>query len=182
MSRPTINSTINPTMTKTRAILTTLVCLLTGGVLMGPAPGEIGGCGKSIPVADAEEHCINVNAWECRRLEARGQLTGTVQQCFDSVLGSCTGAQWPFTCSPFPTKMESDACVEQLSFVDNINLPLGQIAECNLCGGGTNNVPDASVPEAGAPEAGVPDAGIPDASLDATPDDAIVPDTNGDDQ
>ncbi len=100
----------------------------------GPAPGEVGGCGSDAVVADAEDFCRQRDAWECRRREYRGEIDD-VQSCVDAVEPSCEGFNWPFTCQPFPTNREVQACLDALALVSNATRELGEIPQCQLCGG-----------------------------------------------
>ncbi len=153
--------------------------------IVGPAPGEVGGCGETVSVADAESFCVERDAWQCRRREFRGEVTD-VDACFAAIPSACEGAQWPFDCTPFPTVRATQACIDQLAIVENVTTSIGDIAECNLCGAPTPPapLPDAGVmDDAGAGEdAGGDDAGGEDAGgEDAGGEDAGGEDAGGDD-
>ena len=108
--------------------------LLLALLLMGPAPGETGGCGGELPVADAADFCAERDGYVCRRAEARGEITN-VRECFDAIEERCDRASWPITCDPPPTRAETDACIDELRRVDNLNVDEADIAECRLCSG-----------------------------------------------
>lgn len=103
---------------------------------IGPAPGEVGGCGDSEIPADARDFCQQRDAWECRRAEARGEITD-VQACVDEIPAACSAFNWPFMCRPFPTNREAQACIDALALQSNVNTPLNEIGACQLCGGGS---------------------------------------------
>lgn len=127
-------------MAKNRIVL--MVGLLVLSV--GPAPGEVGGCGDADVIADAEDHCRLSRYWDCRRQEARMEIEN-VQACVDDVEAMCAGAAWPASCEPFPLRRQSQACIDQLALIENVfhdpngdgNYEIREIAECNLCGGGS---------------------------------------------
>lgn len=100
---------------------------------MGPAPGEVGGCGEANIAADAEDFCRHSGYWECERMRQRGDIDDA-QECVDDVFVSCEEAQWPFTCGPnYPTHAEAQACIDELMFADNLDVELADIPECSLC-------------------------------------------------
>ena len=103
---------------------------------VGPAPGEVGGCGSDSTVADAEDFCRQRDAWECRRLEYLGEIVD-VQGCVDVIPAECEGFNWPFTCQPFPTNRQVQACLDALALTSNVEKELSEIPECTLCGGGS---------------------------------------------
>lgn len=105
---------------------------------LGPAPGEVGGCGAEVEEADAEAFCLAQTAWDCRRQEARGEIGAEeVQGCVDQSVVDCEGTNWPFTCQPFPTDRQAQACIDQLSLASNVDRAIADIPECQLCGGGS---------------------------------------------
>jgi hypothetical protein len=90
-------------------------------------------------VADAEEFCRERDAWECARMNARGELPSLmyadVQACVDDVANQCAGFNWPPECSPSPKA--TDACIEELTKPENLNTPTEMIPACTvgvLCG------------------------------------------------
>ncbi len=117
-----------------------LALFVLGLLCLGPAPGEIGACGSDAVAADPVDHCTQVAAWECARLEAIGAFPYTppggaeqadVQACVDAI--ACLGTTWPATCFPAPTHVESQACIDELKRADNVNIARSDIPECNLC-------------------------------------------------
>lgn len=101
---------------------------------IGPAPGEVGGCGDGEIPADAQDFCQQRDAWECRRAEARGEITD-VQACVDVIPQQCSAFNWPFDCRPFPTNREAQSCIDALALTSNIDTDRNEIAACRLCGG-----------------------------------------------
>ncbi|MEM9067782.1 MAG: hypothetical protein AAGE52_04725 [Myxococcota bacterium] len=101
---------------------------------VGPAPGEVGGCNSDTTVADAEDFCRQQSAWICRRQEFRGEIAD-VQGCVDEIPAACAGSNWPFTCQPFPTNREAQACIDALALESNVETPVEDLSACNLCGG-----------------------------------------------
>ncbi|MEZ4323895.1 MAG: hypothetical protein R3B40_01690 [Polyangiales bacterium] len=100
-------------------------------LLMGPAPGEVGGCGQDPFIVEAETFCRDQSAWECRRAEARGEVSGDeLAACFDAIPNACEGATWPPTCLPRPTSLQTDACLAALAREDNVNTPVEELAAC----------------------------------------------------
>jgi hypothetical protein len=105
----------------------TLLALL----LVGPAPGEVGGCGQDPIISEAEDFCRDQGAWECRRAEARGELADDpLQACFDAIPNACVGAAWPPSCLPRPTRLQTDACLDALALEDNARVPLEELSAC----------------------------------------------------
>ena len=124
----------------TRSLRSWLLRLVAGGVLfaciVGPAPGNVGGCGASNPTADPREHCINQRFWECRRDLAGGRIDDArYMECLLPIAAACDAAQWPAGCEP--TNSQSDACIILLSRMDLVNLStpdlLTMYDDCNLC-------------------------------------------------
>ncbi len=107
-----------------------MLALLT--LCVGPAPGEVGGCGSEATVADARDFCQQRDAWECRRAEFRGEIDD-VQACVDLIPDACASANWLFSCEPFPTNRETQGCIDQLALVTNIDKESSEIPECQPC-------------------------------------------------
>jgi len=100
-------------------------------LLMGPAPGEVGGCGSDPLVAEAEDFCRDQEAWQCQRAEARGELEGdALAECFAAIPNFCEGAGWPPSCVPRPTNLQTDACLDSLSLEENVRVPIEELAAC----------------------------------------------------
>ncbi|MCB9591529.1 MAG: hypothetical protein H6719_02245 [Sandaracinaceae bacterium] len=124
----------------TRTLRSWLLRLAAGGILVacivGPAPGNVGGCGASNPIADAREHCINQRFWECRRDLAGGRINeAQYNDCLLPIASACDAASWPVGCEP--TNSQSDACIILLSRADRANIPtadlLTMFSDCNFC-------------------------------------------------
>ena len=120
-----------------------MLVLLT--LVVGPAPGEVGGCGQGDVVADATDHCRQTRYWDCRRQEARMEITADeVQGCVDAVEGMCAGRTWLASCAPFPLRSQSQACIDALALPGNVyfdpngdeSYDINEIPECQLCSGG----------------------------------------------
>ncbi|MBX3250129.1 MAG: hypothetical protein KF901_23325 [Myxococcales bacterium] len=111
-------------------------------LVVGPAPGEVGGCGSEQVVADPIDYCLQTGAWDCRRQEFRGEIDD-VEACVDELPEACRGAAWPAACAPFPTNREAQACLDALARVDNVYVDsnddgvftITDLPECRLCGG-----------------------------------------------
>jgi len=102
----------------------------------GPAPGNVGGCGASNPVAPANEHCINERFWKCRRDLAGGRLNESeYMDCLAPIGPACQGAMWPAGCEP--SNSQSAACITLLSRSDLVSTPTDVLLmnndDCNLC-------------------------------------------------
>jgi len=125
---------------KRRVTRNWLLRLVAGGVLyaclVGPAPGNVGGCGASNPIADPREHCINQRFWECRRDLAGGRIDeAAYMECLIPIQGSCNAASWPVGCEP--TQSQSNECIVLLSRQDLVSFAtpdlLTTFPDCNLC-------------------------------------------------
>ena len=122
----------------------TPVILIMAFFSLGPAPGEVGGCGESIGFADPVEHCINQGAVICQRQQARGEIDADgLATCQAAVLDDCPGTTWPGACAP--TDREATACIDSLRF--NVGRADSTPAEieanfpaCDLCGGATGGL------------------------------------------
>ncbi|MEM6960024.1 MAG: hypothetical protein AAF645_30370 [Myxococcota bacterium] len=110
-------------------------------LLVGPAPGNTGGCAASQEDdgADFLAFCLESRSFACLRAEARGEEVD-VQACVDAALESCEAIGfWPPSCEPPPRIRETDACIDELRRSDNLNLRLRgddglpEIDECRLC-------------------------------------------------
>lgn len=106
-----------------------------GALMMGPAPGESGGCSSdgSEEIADFFDFYQESRGYVCLRDRARGEAVD-IQECVNEVARTAeTIGGWPFDCQPFPTQREADGCVAELMRADNIELQLEDIPECTLC-------------------------------------------------
>jgi hypothetical protein len=128
---------MSPSRLAPRALL-----VLAGILSLGPAPGEVGGCGSGDVVADPVDFCIQSGSWDCRRQEFREEIDD-VQVCVDELLITCSGRAWRPECEPFPTNAEAQICLDALARVDNVRVDsdgdgvfeVSDLAECRLCGG-----------------------------------------------
>lgn len=117
----------------------TRVILFAGlaALMMGPAPGESGGCSSdgSEAISDFQDFYIASRGWVCRRDIERGEPLD-LQECVNEAARAApdvNGGDWPFECNPFPTRRETDACLAELMRADNLELQLEDIPECTLC-------------------------------------------------
>jgi hypothetical protein len=101
-------------------------------IVAAPPPGETGGCAAEAFIADAVVFCVEVESWECRRRERRGEITN-VQACVDETVETCNGSAWPASCLPPPTERYVGLCIDALSLVRNVDVSLTEIPECQLC-------------------------------------------------
>ena len=60
-----------------------------------------------------------------------------MQACVDEIPQACAAFNWPFTCRPFPTNREAQACIDALALESNVDTDRNEIAACQLCGGGS---------------------------------------------
>ena len=139
---------------KMRAFSTALVALPLALLAVGPAPGDIGGCGNHDQIADPIYHCERRVIIDCARRNA-------LDPSFD-VNGCIATEQMPcqrvnrWICEPPPTVRQSQACLDAFQDVDNIRTAYEAIPECiALC-------PSPSTPP--PPPMMMPDASVPDAS------------------
>ncbi|MBX3270060.1 MAG: hypothetical protein KF729_07345 [Sandaracinaceae bacterium] len=105
-------------------------------LLVGPAPGNVGGCGADLPIADAREHCINRRFWECRRdLEGSRITMDEFTACLGRISSMCDAARWPDGCEP--TRSSAAECEILLSRSDFVAIStpdlLMMYGDCNLC-------------------------------------------------
>lgn len=111
-------------------------------LIVGPAPGEVGGCGSGDVVADPQDYCVQSGSWDCRRQEFRGEIED-VQACVDELLIECAGRAWLPSCEPYPTNTEAQLCLDALARIDNVYVDadddgvyeVTDLPECRLCGG-----------------------------------------------
>lgn len=104
--------------------------------LVGPAPGEVGACGQAEGKLDFEQYCLDLSAYECARMEARGEFPGRyadLADCRQAAFGICDGGAWPTDCQPYPTKPEGQACIDQLARASNVRISITDIPECDVC-------------------------------------------------
>lgn len=101
-------------------------------LLTGPAPGEVGGCGADAFLSQPEDFCRDRAAWICRRQQARGEIRD-IDACFATIPNTCEGAAWPPSCVPLPTQRVTNACIDALSLVENLDVPPEDLSECNIC-------------------------------------------------
>ncbi|MEQ8459794.1 MAG: hypothetical protein RLO52_47040 [Sandaracinaceae bacterium] len=104
--------------------------------LTGPAPGDVGGCGVSVSIADPVLHCEEKSFWQCRREEFSMRATPEESAaCYDAIPGMCPGASWPADCEPTPA--QSQACIDLLQSGEYVDIPtpelLSSFNTCNLC-------------------------------------------------
>ncbi len=106
---------------------------------VAPAPGSVEGCGSDNAPADAVDFCLQTEAWNCRRAEARGEIPGEmhsdVQSCVDALPDSCAGRSWsPDRCPLPPTSFEAQACIDELAKAANVDVEMEAIPACmGLC-------------------------------------------------
>jgi hypothetical protein len=104
--------------------------------LMGPAPGNVGGCGSATPLASPRQFCTDRSFWECRRDQFAGRITDAQYgECLAEIEGACSAFVWPPGC--FPTPAQADGCLLLLQRTDlsNVSTPdlLASFPDCNLC-------------------------------------------------
>jgi hypothetical protein len=104
--------------------------------LAGPAPGDIGGCGSTNPVASPIQHCTDKEFWQCQRDHFVGRINpAEFDTCVGRIEAMCGAASWPAGCLPTPD--ESTACIELLRRSDLVHLTTEELLamndECNLC-------------------------------------------------
>jgi hypothetical protein len=117
-------------------VLRVLAASVMLAALMGPTPGNVGGCGAGSTVADPAQHCTDKQFWLCRRDQFAGRISdGEFVACRDAVAGMCGGATWPAGC--MPSRAQSEACINLLQRGDIAHLTnpeiLSMYADCNLC-------------------------------------------------
>jgi hypothetical protein len=83
---------------------------------------------------DAVLHCEAVQRIECDRRLARGEIGETEHAtCRENAPNRCEDAAWSETCDPLPTIGDSNECLNQLRAVENRDIPIANIPECELC-------------------------------------------------
>lgn len=102
----------------------------------GPAPGNVGGCGATVPVADPINHCIDERFWRCRRDLAGGRIDeAAFELCRMPIRGACESAAWPEACEP--NNDQTQACITLLSRVDLVAMTTEELLtafpDCDLC-------------------------------------------------
>ena len=136
----------------------TLGRALVGAILFltlgGPAPGAVGSCGGEVSVVDAKQFCATKRALECDRARARGETQATAPipctdnastpeneadptvcnwlYCRSLVTGACAAVDWPTDCTPPPTELVTNACLNALNDAGRLSTPSADIAECNI--------------------------------------------------
>lgn len=119
-----------------RWVLRVLAASVMLAGLMAPTPGNVGGCGAVTTVADAPDHCRQVQDWMCVRDHFVMRITdGEFVACRDAVPAMCGGASWPAGC--MPTRAQSEQCVMLLQRGDLAHFTNAELfamyADCNLC-------------------------------------------------
>lgn len=105
---------------------------------VGPAPGEVGGCGDVIEETDALQFCIDVMTYNCVRCQGRGVIADE-PACQSARTTICESAAWPIIPGSEPVEfcqpniIQTDACIDQLSVVANVTVPQSEIEQCNVC-------------------------------------------------
>ena len=104
--------------------------------LTGPAPGDVGGCGSGVAIADPVVHCEEKSFWQCRREEFSMRATPEESAaCYARIDMMCPGATWPDACEPTPG--QSQACIDLLQSGEYVDIPtrelLSSFNTCNLC-------------------------------------------------
>ena len=104
--------------------------------LTGPAPGDVGGCGSGVAIADPVVHCEEKSFWQCRREEFSMRATPEESAaCYARIDMMCPGATWPDACEPTPG--QSQVCIDLLQSGAYVDIPtpelLSSFNTCNLC-------------------------------------------------
>jgi hypothetical protein len=110
-------------------------CLLFG-MLAGPAPGNIGGCGSTNATVSAAEHCTEYRYWLCTRDRYAERIDDAeLQACLAPINTDCPGSMWPAGCAP--TQAQSEACIMLLRQPDLASMTndelLAAYDDCNIC-------------------------------------------------
>lgn len=114
--------------------------LLAGVVLFlalgAPTPGNVGGCGSTVSVADARLFCVDRDQWKCVRDEFAERISVEERDaCIAAVEPGCSAFAWPPGCAP--TDGQARACITLLSRRDLAPMTYEQLLatyqECNLC-------------------------------------------------
>ena len=97
--------------------------------LVGPTPGQVGGCTEDTIAADPVEFCAEKNTWICQRDFAAGR-TSMVERdtCLFNIQGMCAGAAWS-SCMP-PTESQAQVCIDALADPARLAETSDRIAEC----------------------------------------------------
>ena len=114
-----------------------VLLLLAAALALGPAPGEAGGCGSEVLTANPVQYCFDRYAYECERLDLRGDFPtagfDSYEACIQYALDQCPNRiSWPLACEPKPSTYEVDACLWELSLVENVDTPIEEIAACDV--------------------------------------------------
>lgn len=105
--------------------------------LGGPAPGNVGGCGSTVVVADPQMSCADLETSKCLRDRQAGRIDDEQRNlCLGNVQARCSGFTWPVGCAP--TEAQVDACEQVLLRADLLQETTEEIyenyAECrDLC-------------------------------------------------
>ena len=123
-----------------------LILLPVVPLMMAPSPGEVGGCGGTDGIANAQSYCEDVQELECYRQNARGEFSDSsgLGQCLAAVPRTCQAVSWP--CMTPPTVREARACTDALRQQANLGLSRDRIPECaSICADAS---PSPSMPPA----------------------------------
>lgn len=104
--------------------------------LAGPAPGNIGGCGSTVSVANPRDFCVERDYWRCVRDHYAGRINDAQRdECIGRVEDGCSAFTWPTGCAP--TQSAAQACVQLLQRSDLASMTYEQLldnySECKLC-------------------------------------------------
>lgn len=118
------------------------LCLLP--LLLGPTPGQVGGCQDEVGPVSAQDFCVDRERWTCARFRAlceapSGVCLADERACVDAVPDRCAGIDaWPQGCAP--TTVQTEACLAELMSPEFIDLAPSDLPSCQcqaLCGSGS---------------------------------------------
>ncbi len=121
-------------------------------LLVGPAPGEVGGCGGSVDYADPYQFCVDKESWICARRQARGEFmtVDDYNQCVtDAHRVKCMEGRTMWPCSPPPITAQTQACIDALRNQSSLSTPDNAFPECamsTLCGGASSGLTEEASP------------------------------------
>lgn len=122
-----MNKTIN------RFFLRLTVSAVFAAALLGPAPGEIGGCGLKAGVADPVKFCEQrIVVVAERELKAqRIEMAERDRRVQRVSAGACRNSLWPKGCKP-PDQERANACINALTNNSEsaLRIPSSDISEC----------------------------------------------------